>query len=214
MQDDELFTTMVSVHAGARQLETMEQAAAAMELLAVVYRHYMDRLYEAYPEASLCAAPFLFGCNTPEFEVELTCERAHRHRELTPCLRVSRRSGMAGMLSWAQVPRATASVLALPVNAQGRRAAASCVSSRAAAVMQFARSLETVCVAGCAGADAGGGGGRRPWPVGVLNWSTQRKAAPTLHLGSRAVLKCKGADAGGGGSRPRSKPRHARHQLR
>lgn len=41
---------MVSVHAGARQVETMEQAAAAMELLAVVYRHYMDRLYEAYPE--------------------------------------------------------------------------------------------------------------------------------------------------------------------
>lgn len=44
--------SMVSTHQGAQTSETAEQAASAVELLSVVYRMYMERLSEVYPEVS------------------------------------------------------------------------------------------------------------------------------------------------------------------
>jgi hypothetical protein len=53
LQDDEMITSMVSTHHGAQTSETAEQAASAIELLSVVYRMYMQRLSEVYPEVRL-----------------------------------------------------------------------------------------------------------------------------------------------------------------
>ena len=46
---------MATTHYGAATAITMEQAATAMKLLAVMYRLYMDNLYEAYPEVCPCS---------------------------------------------------------------------------------------------------------------------------------------------------------------
>lgn len=49
-KEDEMLTSMVSTHHGAQTAETAEQAASAMELLSAVYRMYMNRLHEVYPQ--------------------------------------------------------------------------------------------------------------------------------------------------------------------
>jgi hypothetical protein len=56
-QNDEMIVSMVSTHHGAQTSETAEQAASAIELLSVVYRMYMHRLSEVYPEVRSCANP-------------------------------------------------------------------------------------------------------------------------------------------------------------
>ena len=52
-----MIVSMVSTHHGAQTSETAEQAASAIELLSVVYRMYLQRLSEVYPEVRSCANP-------------------------------------------------------------------------------------------------------------------------------------------------------------
>ena len=48
---------MATTHTSAKTLETFEQAATSIQILTAAYRTYMDKLYEAYPQACTLTTP-------------------------------------------------------------------------------------------------------------------------------------------------------------